>query len=271
MIGHRPTAVEHWGGWSTSLPAASPVRAHEGSPRPDLHRASAHLRRRETPGRRTCIRPSKGPDGQVATYRGFRPEAVTAAGPLRGSRDDSDVPPSARARSGPREGFPRGHRLPGQPAVQRRQRRRRDRAGPRNLVLAAGPGELQAVGALRRVPRSRVIVHELTPGGRKLEPVVLALGAWGFQAMGDPRPEQITIPAPPRPLGRWQRGCIRLDARGWATALGGCRLRPGTSRGTSTENGHTSAAQIDLTSRLSGECEGADRRGGWCAAGPHVG
>jgi hypothetical protein len=44
------------------------------------------------------------------------------------------------------------------------------------------------------MPRSRVIIYELTPYGRELEPVVLALGAWGFKAMGDPRDEQIITP-----------------------------------------------------------------------------
>ena len=57
-------------------------------------------------------------------------------------------------------------------------------------ILAARLKELQAAGILRRAPRSRVIVYELTPYGRELEPVVLALGAWGFKAMGDPREEQ---------------------------------------------------------------------------------
>jgi DNA-binding HxlR family transcriptional regulator len=61
-------------------------------------------------------------------------------------------------------------------------------------ILAARLKELQAAGVLRRVPHSRVIVYELTAYGRELEPVVLALGAWGFKAMGDPREEQITIP-----------------------------------------------------------------------------
>jgi DNA-binding HxlR family transcriptional regulator len=58
-------------------------------------------------------------------------------------------------------------------------------------ILASRLKELQAAGVLRRAPRSRVIVYELTPYGRELEPVVLALGAWGFKAMGDPRDEQI--------------------------------------------------------------------------------
>ncbi|MCX7523095.1 helix-turn-helix domain-containing protein [Microbacterium sp. STN6] len=58
-------------------------------------------------------------------------------------------------------------------------------------ILAARLKELQAAGIIRRMPRSRVIVYELTPYGRELEPVVLALGAWGFKAMGEPRDEQI--------------------------------------------------------------------------------
>jgi DNA-binding HxlR family transcriptional regulator len=61
-------------------------------------------------------------------------------------------------------------------------------------ILAARLKELQAAGVLRRMPRSRVIVYELTPYGRELEPVVLALGAWGFRTMGDPRTEQIITP-----------------------------------------------------------------------------
>ena len=58
-------------------------------------------------------------------------------------------------------------------------------------ILAARLKELQASGIIRRAPRSRVVIYELTPYGRELEPVVLALGAWGFKAMGDPRDEQI--------------------------------------------------------------------------------
>jgi len=61
-------------------------------------------------------------------------------------------------------------------------------------ILAARLKELQSAGVIRRVPRSRVIIYELTPYGRELEPVVLALGAWGFKAMGDPREEQIITP-----------------------------------------------------------------------------
>jgi DNA-binding HxlR family transcriptional regulator len=61
-------------------------------------------------------------------------------------------------------------------------------------ILAARLKELQAAGIIRRVPRSRVIIYELTPYGRELEPIVLALGAWGFKAMGEPREEQVITP-----------------------------------------------------------------------------
>ncbi|MGY1806503.1 winged helix-turn-helix transcriptional regulator [Blastococcus sp. SYSU D00669] len=61
-------------------------------------------------------------------------------------------------------------------------------------ILAARLKELQAAGVIRRAPRSRVVVYELTPYGREIEPAVLALGAWGFKALGDPREEQIITP-----------------------------------------------------------------------------
>ncbi|PJI94212.1 winged helix-turn-helix transcriptional regulator [Luteimicrobium subarcticum] len=61
-------------------------------------------------------------------------------------------------------------------------------------VLATRLKELQAAGIIRRAPRSRIIIYELTDYGRELEPVVLALGAWGFKAMGDPRDEQVVTP-----------------------------------------------------------------------------
>lgn len=61
-------------------------------------------------------------------------------------------------------------------------------------ILASRLKELQEAGIIRRGPRSRIIVYELTDYGRELEPVVLALGTWGFKAMGDPRDEQIVTP-----------------------------------------------------------------------------
>jgi len=61
-------------------------------------------------------------------------------------------------------------------------------------ILSARLKELQAAGIIHRVPHSRVIVYELTAYGRELEPVVLALGAWGFKALDEPRLEQVITP-----------------------------------------------------------------------------
>jgi DNA-binding HxlR family transcriptional regulator len=94
-------------------------------------------------------------------------------------------------------------------------------------ILAARLKELQAAGVIRRVPHSRVIVYELTPYGHELEPVVLALGAWGFKRLGDPRDEQIITPdsmtmdlrSAFRP-----RVAERLPATAYATRFGAAEL-----------------------------------------------
>ncbi|HEV7742788.1 MAG TPA: helix-turn-helix domain-containing protein [Pseudolysinimonas sp.] len=92
-------------------------------------------------------------------------------------------------------------------------------------ILAARLKELQAAGVIRRVPRSRVIVYELTPYGHELEPVVLALGAWGFKAMEDPREEQIITPDS---MTIDLRTAFRPDvAAGLPTTAYGVRFGPG--------------------------------------------
>lgn len=54
-------------------------------------------------------------------------------------------------------------------------------------ILSTRLKELQEGGVVRRVPIMKCgLVYELTPYGRELEPIVLALGRWGFQAMGEP-------------------------------------------------------------------------------------
>ena len=59
-------------------------------------------------------------------------------------------------------------------------------------ILSARLKELQEGGVIRRVPLARCgLVYELTDYGRQLEPIVLALGRWGFQSMGEPDPEDI--------------------------------------------------------------------------------
>lgn len=91
-------------------------------------------------------------------------------------------------------------------------------------ILAARLKELQAAGILRRAPRSRIIIYELTPFGRELEPIVLALGAWGFKAMGDPRDEQVITPDA---MTMTLRTAFRPDvASGLPTTTYGARLGP---------------------------------------------
>ena len=59
-------------------------------------------------------------------------------------------------------------------------------------ILSTRLKELQEGGVVRRAPLYRTgLVYELTPYGRQLEPVLLALGRWGFPKMGDPGPEDI--------------------------------------------------------------------------------
>ncbi|WP_127125514.1 helix-turn-helix domain-containing protein [Georgenia sp. SYP-B2076] len=58
-------------------------------------------------------------------------------------------------------------------------------------ILAARLKELQAGGVIRRVPLAHGLVYQLTEFGRGLEDVVLALGRWGFRAMGEPDPADV--------------------------------------------------------------------------------
>jgi DNA-binding HxlR family transcriptional regulator len=59
-------------------------------------------------------------------------------------------------------------------------------------ILSTRLKELQEGGVVRRVPLLNCgLVYELTGYGRELEPIVLALGRWGFAQMGDPGPDDI--------------------------------------------------------------------------------
>lgn len=59
-------------------------------------------------------------------------------------------------------------------------------------ILSTRLKELQEGGVVRRVPLLHCgLVYELTPYGRQLEPIVLALGRWGFAQMGDPAPDDV--------------------------------------------------------------------------------
>ncbi len=62
-------------------------------------------------------------------------------------------------------------------------------------ILSTRLKELQEGGVVRRVPLSNCgLVYELTPHGRSFEPIMLALGRWGFQAMGDPEEGDVVTP-----------------------------------------------------------------------------
>ncbi len=53
-------------------------------------------------------------------------------------------------------------------------------------ILSTRLKELQQTGVVQRLPMAHGLAYALTDYGRGLEEVVLALGRWGFQAMGDP-------------------------------------------------------------------------------------
>ena len=58
-------------------------------------------------------------------------------------------------------------------------------------ILSTRLKELQEGGVIRRAPLLRSIVYELTDVGRGLEEVVLALGRWGVQTMGEPAVDDV--------------------------------------------------------------------------------
>ena len=85
-------------------------------------------------------------------------------------------------------------------------------------ILALRLKELQDAGVVRRVPLShRGLVYELTAYGRQLEPIVLALGRWGFAAMGEPDPDDVVTADS---LTMALRTAFRPDAAGALPATG---------------------------------------------------
>ncbi|WP_223622731.1 helix-turn-helix domain-containing protein [Microbacterium sp. EST19A] len=61
-------------------------------------------------------------------------------------------------------------------------------------ILSTRLKELQEGGVVRRVPLLRGLAYELTPYGQALEPIMLELGRWGFQTMGDPEEGDVVTP-----------------------------------------------------------------------------
>jgi DNA-binding HxlR family transcriptional regulator len=67
---------------------------------------------------------------------------------------------------------------------------------PTNM-LSTRLKELEQAGLIERriaSPPQRGVVYALTAEGRTLEPVVLALGNWGAEYLGEPRPGEIITP-----------------------------------------------------------------------------
>ena len=59
-------------------------------------------------------------------------------------------------------------------------------------ILSARLKELQESGVIRRVPLARCgLVYELTEYWGELEPIVLALGRWGFRSMTEPKDDEV--------------------------------------------------------------------------------
>jgi DNA-binding HxlR family transcriptional regulator len=61
-------------------------------------------------------------------------------------------------------------------------------------VLATRLKEFEEAGLVERRLEARAVVYELTSYGADLEPVVLALGAWGARSLGELRPGEIITP-----------------------------------------------------------------------------
>jgi len=62
-------------------------------------------------------------------------------------------------------------------------------------ILSTRLKELQEGGVVRRVPLKNCgLVYELTAYGQALEPIMLAIGRWGFQSMGDPQEGDVVTP-----------------------------------------------------------------------------
>ncbi|MDA8020408.1 MAG: winged helix-turn-helix transcriptional regulator [Thermoanaerobaculia bacterium] len=77
-------------------------------------------------------------------------------------------------------------------------------------LLAKRLRELTRHGLIRRTtlpPPASVLVYELTEEGRRLEPVVLALGAFGAEYMTEPSPEDLMN-------ARWSAVSLRRRFRG---------------------------------------------------------
>jgi DNA-binding HxlR family transcriptional regulator len=95
-------------------------------------------------------------------------------------------------------------------------------------ILSTRLKELQEAGVVRRVPLvHRGPVYELTPYGRELEPIVLALGRWGFARMGQPDDgDVVTADSLTMALRTaWRPGAADLPATSYEVHIGDVVLR----------------------------------------------
>jgi DNA-binding HxlR family transcriptional regulator len=106
-------------------------------------------------------------------------------------------------------------------------------------LLADRLRELELKGVLRRLtPTEGPRVYELTEWGRKLEPILLALGDWGIDAPQPPPPSALSATsvliflqraARPDPAAPPMDCRLELDGRVWTARLasGRVQVRPG--------------------------------------------
>jgi DNA-binding HxlR family transcriptional regulator len=100
-------------------------------------------------------------------------------------------------------------------------------------ILSARLKELQEADVVRRVPLvHRGPVYELTPYGLELEPIVLALGRWGFARMGEPAPGDVVTPDSLTMALRtaWQPDAVVLPPTGYEVHVGEVALRADVGR-----------------------------------------
>jgi DNA-binding HxlR family transcriptional regulator len=105
-------------------------------------------------------------------------------------------------------------------------------------LLADRLRELEHNGVIRRGPTEGPRVYELTEWGRKLEPMLLALGEWGIDAPQPPPPTALSATsvliflrraARPDPAAPPMNCRLELDGRVWTVRLasGRVQVQPG--------------------------------------------
>lgn len=132
-------------------------------------------------------------------------------------------------------------------------------------ILSSRLKELQEGGVIRRVaPAGGGVVYELTEYGRELEPIVLALGRWGFRSMGEPKADDIVTADS---LTMALRTAFRAESSAsldFQVEVGPVELRARAGNGELTVTQTASSTAAAAGSPPSGEPEL------WFAAGPGI-